>query len=50
MKSTRVGPAFIGGPSGAPVTLMMPEAAWIVRSIAKLSRSGPLIPKPVPVA
>ena len=46
MKSTRVGPAFIGGPSGAPVTLMMPEAAWIVRSIARLSRSGPADAEP----
>ena len=36
--------------SGAPVTLMIPEAAWIVRSIARLSRSGPLMPNPVPVA
>ena len=50
MKSTSVGPAFIGGPSGSPVTLMMPEAAWMVKSIARLSRSGPLMPKPVPVA
>ena len=50
MKSTRVGPALTGGPSGKPVTLMIPEAAWIVISIARLSRSGPLMPKPVPVA
>ena len=50
MKSTKVGPALTGGPSGKPVTLMIPEAAWIVISIARLSRSGPLSPKPVPEA
>ena len=50
MKSTSVGPAFIGGPSGAPVTLMIPELAWMVKSIARLSRSGPEMPYPVPVA
>ena len=50
MKSTTVGPALTGGPSGKPVTLMMPDAAWIVMSMARLSRSGPEMPKPVPVA
>ena len=50
MKSTSVGPAFTGGPSGKPVTLMMPDCAWMVKSIARLSRSGPVMPKPDPVA
>ena len=27
---------------------MIPDAAWIVRSIASVSRSGPLMPNPVP--
>src|SRR5579871_985202 len=47
IKSTKVGPALTGGPSGNPVTLMIPEAAWMVMSIARLSRSGPVMPKPV---
>ena len=37
-------------PSGKPVMLMMPEAACTVRSIARVSRSGPEIPKPEPEA
>jgi len=44
MKSTTAGPALTGGPSAKPVAAMSPEIAWIVRSIARLSRSGPLIP------
>src|SRR6516225_554593 len=43
-KSTIAGPALTGGPSGKPVVLISPETAWIVRSIARLSRSGPLRP------
>ena len=42
--------AFTGGPSGNPVTLMMPDTACTVRSIARLSLSGPLRPKPLPEA
>ena len=30
-----------GGPSAKPVVLIRPDTAWIVRSIARLSRSGP---------
>jgi hypothetical protein len=41
MKSAIAGPAFTGGPSGKPVTLIAPEAAWMVMSMARLSRSGP---------
>src|SRR5712691_165957 len=41
MKSTIAGPALTGGPSGNPVAAISPETAWIVRSIARLSRSGP---------
>jgi len=38
------GPDFNGGRSGSPVTLISPDTAWIVKSIAKLSRSGPVSP------
>ncbi len=41
MKSVMAGPALTGGPSAKPVTLMMPDTAWTVRSIARLSRIGP---------
>jgi hypothetical protein len=44
MKSATAGPALTGGPSGKPVAAISPETAWIVRSIARLSRSGPVRP------
>jgi hypothetical protein len=34
-KSIQVGPAFTGGPSGKPVTLIAPEAACTVKSSAR---------------
>jgi hypothetical protein len=44
MKSTTAAPHFKGGPSGIPVTLMMPDEACTVRSIAIQSRFGPESP------
>ena len=44
MKSTKVGPAFIVGPSGAPVTLMIPLKACSSGSYPGRSRNGPARP------
>ena len=41
---TTAGPALTGGPSAKPVMLMTPDAACTVRSMARLSRSGPSRP------
>ena len=43
-------PAFTGGPSGKPVTLIIPDDACTVTSIASRSQSGPDRPYPEPEA
>ena len=35
-----------GGPSGSPVTCMMPPMPWAIRSNPPFSRYGPSEPKP----
>ena len=37
-------PIFIDGPSGSPVTLINPAAAWTVASKAFLFAAGPVVP------
>ena len=43
-KSTSGTPAFTGAPSGSPVTLITPAAAWIVRSKPPSAPRGPSWP------
>ena len=45
MKSEIGTPHFTGAPSGSPVTLMMPEAAWMVTSKPPDLARGPAWPK-----
>ena len=39
-------PHLTGLPSGSPVTLMIPEAAWAIRSKPGRCAYGPVCPKP----